>query len=57
MATAAMQEIFDLRPAAIIRDLELLRPLYRTTSAYGHFGRPGFTWENTSHAAQLRAAV
>ena len=54
---AAVREVFDLRPAAIIRDLELLRPLYRTTSAYGHFGRPGFTWEDTSRAAQLRAAV
>ena len=53
----AVREVFDLRPAAIIRDLELLRPLYRTTSAYGHFGRPGFTWEDTSRAAQLRAAV
>ena len=54
---AAVREVFDLRPAAIIRDLELLRPLYRTTSAYGHFGRPGFTWEDTGRAAQLRAAV
>ncbi|MCL3778162.1 MULTISPECIES: methionine adenosyltransferase [unclassified Actinomyces] len=54
---AAVQEVFDLRPAAIIRDLDLLRPIYRTTSAYGHFGRPGFTWEDTSRAADLRAAV
>ncbi|MGK2348206.1 methionine adenosyltransferase [Actinomyces sp. W5033] len=54
---AAVQEVFDLRPAAIIRDLDLLRPVYRTTSAYGHFGRPGFTWEDTSRAPLLRAAV
>ncbi|WP_167202244.1 methionine adenosyltransferase [Actinomyces respiraculi] len=54
---AAVQEVFDLRPAAIIRDLALLRPIYRTTSAYGHFGRPGFAWEDTSRAAALRAAV
>ncbi|QPL04409.1 MULTISPECIES: methionine adenosyltransferase [Actinomyces] len=54
---AAVQEVFDLRPAAIIRDLDLLRPIYRTTSAYGHFGRPGFAWEDTSRAADLRAAV
>lgn len=54
---AAVQEVFDLRPAAIIRDLDLLQPIYRTTSAYGHFGRPGFTWEDTSRAADLRAAV
>ena len=38
-----MSEVFDLRPAAIIRDLDLLRPIYRDTAAYGHFGRDGFT--------------
>ena len=54
---AAVQEVFDLRPAAIIRDLDLLRPIYRETSAYGHFGRPGFTWEETSRVDALRAAV
>ncbi|MBW3070236.1 MULTISPECIES: methionine adenosyltransferase [unclassified Actinomyces] len=54
--TTAIEEVFDLRPAAIVRDLDLLRPIYRSTSAYGHFGRAGFTWENTDRAAALRAA-
>ena len=40
----AVNEVFDLRPAAIVRDLDLLRPIYRATSSYGHFGRPGFSW-------------
>ncbi|MFD4573524.1 methionine adenosyltransferase [Streptomyces sp. NPDC058417] len=55
----AVAEVFDLRPAAIIRDLDLLRPLYAPTSAYGHFGRelPGFTWERTDRAEKLRAAA
>ncbi|MFF0430512.1 MULTISPECIES: methionine adenosyltransferase domain-containing protein, partial [unclassified Streptomyces] len=49
----------DLRPAAIIRDLDLLRPIYSQTAAYGHFGRelPDFTWERTDRAAALRAAA
>jgi S-adenosylmethionine synthetase len=48
--TAAIDEVFDLRPAAIIRDLELRRPIYRRTAAYGHFGRneKEFTWEHTT---------
>ena len=52
----AVLEVFDLRPAAIIRDLDLLRPIYALTSAYGHFGRelPEFTWERTDRAEQLR---
>ena len=54
---AAVTEVFDLRPAAIVRDLDLLRPIYRATSAYGHFGRPGFTWEATDRAEALRRAV
>ena len=54
---AAVNEVFDLRPAAIVRDLDLLRPIYRATSAYGHFGRPGFTWEVTDRAEALRQAV
>ncbi|SPT54040.1 S-adenosylmethionine synthase [Actinomyces bovis] len=54
---AAVQEVFDLRPAAIIRDLDLLRPIYRNTSAYGHFGRPGFTWEATDRVDALRAVI
>ena len=51
--------VFDLRPAAIIRDLNLLRPIYLQTAAYGHFGRelPNFTWESTSRVEALRAAV
>ena len=54
---AAIEEVFDLRPAAILRDLDLLRPIYRATSAYGHFGRPGFSWEETSRTNALRAAL
>jgi S-adenosylmethionine synthetase len=55
---AAVVEVFDLRPAAIIRDLELLRPIYSQTAAYGHFGRPelDFTWEATDRADALKAA-
>ena len=51
-----VKEVFDLRPAAIIEDLDLLRPIYRATSAYGHFGRsgPGFTWEKTDKIEILR---
>ncbi len=54
---ALVRENFDLRPGAILRDLELRRPIYRPTAAYGHFGRSGdgFTWERTDKAAQLRA--
>ncbi|MDX3233391.1 methionine adenosyltransferase [Streptomyces sp. ME19-01-6] len=55
--TDAISEVFDLRPAAIIRDLDLLRPGYARTAAYGHFGRPEFTWERTDRAAKLRAAA
>ncbi len=55
----AVKEIFDLRPAAIIHDLNLLRPIYGKTAAYGHFGRelPDFTWEKTDRAAALKALV
>ncbi len=55
----AVLEVFDLRPAAILRDLDLLRPIYAKTSAYGHFGRelPEFTWEATDRADALKAAV
>lgn len=55
--TAAVNQVFDLRPAAIIRDLDLLRPIYRETSAYGHFGRPGFSWEEANRTVALLAAV
>jgi S-adenosylmethionine synthetase len=56
---AAIREVFDLRPAAIIRDLDLLRPIYAATSAYGHFGRelPDFTWEKTNRIDELQAAA
>jgi S-adenosylmethionine synthetase len=55
----AIREVFDLRPAAIIRDLDLLRPIYSATSTYGHFGRelPDFSWERTDRVGALRAAV
>jgi S-adenosylmethionine synthetase len=55
----AIKEVFDLRPAAIIRDLDLLRPIYQATAAYGHFGRelPDFTWERTDRVADLKSAA
>lgn len=55
----AISQVFDLRPAAIIRDLDLLRPIYAQTAAYGHFGRdiPDFTWERTDRVEALRAAT
>jgi S-adenosylmethionine synthetase len=55
----AVREVFDLRPAAIIESLDLRKPGYRETAAYGHFGREGdrFTWERTDRAEALRAAV
>lgn len=57
----AVLSVFDLRPAAIIRDLELLRPIYRPTAAYGHFGRPAdgglFTWERVDRADSLKSAI
>ncbi len=54
-----VQEIFDLRPAAIIERLQLRRPIFQKTAAYGHFGRPEptFSWEATDHAEQLRKAA
>ena len=57
--SALIEEHFDLRPGAIIRDLELRRPIYASTAAYGHFGRdePGFTWERTDRADALRDAA
>ncbi|MEV1086195.1 methionine adenosyltransferase [Streptomyces sp. NPDC050211] len=55
----AIAEVFDLRPAALIRDLDLLRPIYAPTAAYGHFGRelPDFTWERTDRAQRLKDAA
>ncbi|MEZ5255968.1 MAG: methionine adenosyltransferase domain-containing protein [Ilumatobacteraceae bacterium] len=56
---AAVRSTFDLRPAAILRDLDLRRPIYRQTAAYGHFGRPNpdFTWEHTSKLDEFKAAL
>jgi S-adenosylmethionine synthetase len=56
---SGINEVFDLRPAAIIRDLDLLRPIYRPVAAYGHFGRPelNLPWESTDRAEALRAVV
>ncbi|MEG1516796.1 MAG: methionine adenosyltransferase [Raoultibacter sp.] len=56
---AAVKSVFDLRPGAIIAQLDLRRPIYRKTAAYGHFGRelPEFTWERTDRVAELKAAV
>ena len=56
---AAVREVFDLRPAAIVRDLDLKRPIYRKTAAYGHFGRslPEFTWEAVSRLDDYKSAV
>ena len=55
----AVRSVFDLRPAAILRDLDLKRPIYRKTAAYGHFGRqdPDFTWETLSRLKEFKAAV
>jgi S-adenosylmethionine synthetase len=57
--SALVAEHFDLRPKGIIQMLDLLRPIYSKTAAYGHFGRdePDFTWERTDRAAELRAAA
>ena len=57
--TAAVDEVFDLRPAAILRDLDLRRPIYRKTAAYGHFGRADkdFTWEHTTRLEAMRSAL
>ena len=57
--TEAVREVFDLRPAAIIRDLDLRRPVYKKTAAYGHFGRTGaeFTWEMTPKLDEMKSAL
>ena len=56
---AAVQDVFDLRPAAILRDLDLRRPIYKKTAAYGHFGRnePEFTWEQPTRVDDLKSAL
>jgi S-adenosylmethionine synthetase len=55
----AVKQVFDLRPGAILRDLDLRRPIYQKTAAYGHFGRPDpdFTWEHTTRAADIKSAL
>ncbi len=60
----AITKVFDLRPAALIEELDLLRPIYQTTAAYGHFGRSTadgvdrpFTWEATNQVLALQAAL
>jgi S-adenosylmethionine synthetase len=57
--SAAVREVFDLRPAAIIRDLDLRRPIYKKTAAYGHFGRSDgdFPWEQTNRVGDLKSAL
>jgi S-adenosylmethionine synthetase len=59
LITKAVQSVFDLRPKAIINDLDLLRPIYAQTAAYGHFGRelPEFTWERTDRVSDLQKAL
>jgi S-adenosylmethionine synthetase len=56
--TAAVREVFPLSPLEIIKYLDLLRPIYKQTAAFGHFGRdnPDFTWEKTDRVADLRTA-
>ena len=59
MITRAIRDVFDLRPKAIIDRLDLQRPIYADTAAYGHFGRelPSFTWERTDRVDELRSAA
>ena len=52
---AYVMKNFDMRPRALIEELDLLRPVYQPTSSYGHFGRSEFTWENTSRSKKLAA--
>jgi S-adenosylmethionine synthetase len=53
----AIQDVFDMRPAAIIEHLNMLQPIYRATAAYGHFGRPEFPWEASDRVAELQRAT
>jgi S-adenosylmethionine synthetase len=55
--TTAIQQVFSFKPAAIVKQLNLLRPIYRETTNYGHFGKTGLPWENTNKVAALKAAV
>ena len=54
---AAVRSVFDLRPGAIVRDLDLKRPIYKRSAAYGHFGRAGFPWEDLSRLDEFKSAV
>ena len=54
---AAVRDVFDLRPGAIVRDLDLKRPIYQRSAAYGHFGRSGFSWEDMNRLDDFKAAV
>jgi S-adenosylmethionine synthetase len=53
----AIQDVFDMRPESTIKRLNLLRPIYAATAAYGHFGRPEFPWEASERVAELQSAV
>ncbi len=53
----AIRDVFPLKPAAIIKHLNLLKPIYQKTAAYGHFGREEFSWEKTDKAKELKGAV
>jgi S-adenosylmethionine synthetase len=53
----AIKQVFDLSPAGIIRSLDLLKPFYEQTAAYGHFGRDHFTWEQTDKVAELQKTI
>ena len=53
----AVRSVFDLRPGAIVRDLDLKRPIYKPTAAYGHFGREGFPWEQMTRLDDLKSAL
>jgi S-adenosylmethionine synthetase len=55
--TAAVNKVFSFKPADIVNQLDLLRPIYRQTTNYGHFGKAGLPWEQTNKAAALRDAV
>jgi S-adenosylmethionine synthetase len=53
----AVKKCFDMRPAAIIEQLDLLRPIYKKTAAYGHFGRDGFSWEKIDRTKDLKSQI
>ena len=55
--TALVQDMFDLSPAGIIKTLDLRRPIYKQTTFYGHFGKPGLPWEKTDKAEEIARAL